>query len=70
MMSTGVNGDEESSGTGPFYTTSGAAYIMVGNGSTLWSTIRTVIFTSSHIIPFASESHPAGINSIAIIRLA
>lgn len=67
-MSTGVNGDEESSGTGPFYTTSGVNYIMVGNGSTLWSAIRTVMFASSHIIPFASEDHPATINAIALIR--
>ena len=68
-MSSGVNGDEESNGTGPFYTTSGARYIMVGNGSTLWSTIRTVLFTSSHIIPFASEDHPININALALIRV-
>ena len=68
-MSTGVNGDEESSGTGPFYTTSGANYIKVGNGSALWASIRTMIFTSSHIIPFAYENHPLDISAIVLIRI-
>ena len=69
LMSTGVNGDEESSGTGPFYTTSGANYIKVGNGSALWASIRTMIFTSSHIIPFAYENHPLDISAIVLIRI-